>query len=61
MEIDLHPNTMNKKGGILLTQVMEASHLFLEGIKTGTPLLPTGAANFPAVALKKGYFLTITM
>jgi hypothetical protein len=41
---------------------MEASHLFNEGIKTGTPLLPTGAANFlPAVALKKGYFLTITM
>jgi len=39
---------------------MEASHLFLEGIKT--PLPPKGAANFPpAVALKKGYVLTITM
>jgi hypothetical protein len=33
---------------------MEASHLFLEGIKTGTPLPPT-------VALKEGYFLTITI
>jgi len=40
---------------------MEASHLFLEGIKTGTPLPPKGAADFPpAVTLKKG-FLTITM
>jgi hypothetical protein len=39
---------------------MEASHPFLGGIKT--PLPPTGAANFPpAVALKMGYFLTITM
>jgi len=41
---------------------MEASHLFLGGIKIGTPLPPTGAANFPpAVALKKGHFLTITI
>jgi hypothetical protein len=41
---------------------MEASHLFLEVIKTGTPIPPTGATNFPpAMALKKGYFLTITM
>jgi len=38
---------------------MEASHLFLEGIETGTPLPPTGATDFPpAVTLKKGYFLT---
>jgi hypothetical protein len=39
---------------------MKASHLFLVGIRT--PLPPTGDANFPpAVALKKGYFLTVTM